>query len=589
MDSKEIKMAILSNKLDDKKLELFLRKEFKNTIQALFNALFVLMRDPNKNSEKINNYLNKIATVINNTEEKEKLNIISKKIEDVLTRVDNHLNKKNSQEIKNILIQLRQLMILTKEKKYKKNNNTTTIILETLIYEDHDLVKLEVILNRQRDLFKPSSRKKLFADILSEYIKLDEKEETANYYFKLISLILSSNNRYHILANKEEYLQILDKAKKHNKTITIIKNKFNKNYITTTKELEFRYDMSFTFPKNMNEINNYDKQPAKSQNFIKFPSITIDDEGNKCNDDAIYLAKNHDGTYTLRIDIASVPAIIPHMSYLDMQAYKRSEAIYLSDMTIPIYPEYIAYDKGSLLENNIRNVLSYIYLVDSNFDVIEDSFQIVSAKTLISNNLSYKQANILLKNERCDELSQMLKKLSFIASKLGNTNSSSVSIIDSRKMIEKFMKLPSKSISAYCKKEGIPLNYRVYQKLNEEKRRQIQTHYHNINNNPDNELLKIIEEKSSTGFYSDKPLSHESFGSNSYAKVTSPLRSYPSTINEYIIYDFIINKKYDNQTIDKWNSILKEAVPYMNERIKMNNLFCKEYEQIRAKTKILRR
>ena len=54
MDSKEIKMAILSNKLDDKKLELFLRKEFKNTIQALFNALFVLMRDPNKNSEKIN-------------------------------------------------------------------------------------------------------------------------------------------------------------------------------------------------------------------------------------------------------------------------------------------------------------------------------------------------------------------------------------------------------------------------------------------------------------------------------------------------------------------------------------------------------
>lgn len=583
MDSKEIKMGLIKGKIDNKKLGNLFDSDFKDAIQGLFNTIFVLMRDPVKNDDKINNYFDIICNLIDKLDDKNKLNFINKKLEDVLTRVDHHLVKKNTKEIKNLVIKLREIASLIRSKTIK---NTTNVILETLIFEDRDLVKLSVILDRQKDIFKSTSHKNLFRDILTEFVSLDENDELSIYYFKLISLILSSNNRNHILDNKDEYVKILHKRRKFTKPISAIMNKFDKNYIVSTKELELRYDMSFSFPKNVEKLYSYDRMKIKEHNFTRFPSVTIDEEGNTCNDDAICLIDNHDGSYILRIDIASVPVLVPHMSYLDMEAYKRSETIYLSDMTIPIYPDYISYDQGSLLENNVRHVLSYMFLVDSNFDVIEDSFKVVNAKTLISNNLSFKQANILINSGYKDSLSIMLRKLSYIASKLDN-NKVNASLIDSNKMIEKFMKLISKNISNYCKKEGIPFNYRVHQKINEEKRRELIKHYHV--NELNNELLKIIEQKSCVGFYSSEPTVHQSLGLDVYAKVTSPLRSYASGINEYIIYDFIIKGLSDNYTYDKWNKILKDAVPYMNERIKLNSLFSSEYEQVRKKNKILRR
>lgn len=590
MDSKEIKMEILSNKINEKKMNTYLKKDFKSTIQALFNALFVLLREPIKNQNKINNCLSYMNEVITLTDDKNKLTIICKKIEDVLTRIDKHLKKKNNSEVKEVVTSLKDLLMQIKNKSINKEKNDTTELLRMLIYEEKDLTKLQLIFEKQADILNCVSRKEIFKEILIEYISLEETDQQAIYYFNLISIILSSNNRKHIIYEKDEYIQILNKAKRKTKSIQAIKNKFNKEYSVMLSELEMRYKIKINYPncEGYTEVNMQNKK-NHIYDFIKYPSISIDEEGTSCIDDAIYLGKNSDGSYTLRIDIASVPNLIDYNSQLNFEAYRKTETIYTRDFAISIYPDYIAYDKGSLLENNVKYVISFIYQVDSNFDVIEDSLKIVNAKTVVSNNLSFCQANTLLKSENSNYLSDMLKRLSFIASKLEG-NSNGVSIINSELIVAKFMKLVSRNISSYCKKEGIPFAYRVYEKLTEEKRRKLLSRYKTFScSRVSNELIKLIEQKSEVGFYSSNPIEHQALGLKTYARITTPLRSYPATLNEYIIFDIIIRNMKDNKTYDKWNEILKQAIPYMNDRIKLNDLFIKEYEQLNAKSRILRR
>ena len=86
--------------------------------------------------------------------------------------------------------------------------------------------------------------------------------------------------------------------------------------------------------------------------------------------------------------------------------------------------------------------------------------------------------------------------------------------------------------------------------------------------------------------YSNVATGHDSLKLDSYAKVTSPLRSYPQALCEYIIYDILINKKIDNLTLDKWDKIIKEVVPYINDRIRMNRLFQDEYQYLLSKQRI---
>ena len=50
--------------------------------------------------------------------------------------------------------------------------------------------------------------------------------------------------------------------------------------------------------------------------------ITIDDEGNKCNDDGFYIERNCDGSYTLYIHISDVPSLVKKDSLIDLYAYK---------------------------------------------------------------------------------------------------------------------------------------------------------------------------------------------------------------------------------------------------------------------------
>ena len=584
MNNKEIKKDILSSKYSEDKLNSYLEKDFRNTVIAICNAIYTIICRTNNNKLKLDSLINSLEEYVDREDDYNKLIHVYKKMADLIIRIDKHLPKNKYSNIKELLERLK-VIIVKIEKKNKQNYvDKTANLLEKIIYEEKDIIKLGKIIKRQKDLFKDRYRRIVFEDLLKKYVELDYRSEEAMYYFKVISLILSSENRIYVLIDKEKYIDILSKHKK-SKGVSLVLSKLEKDYTTSWEELSKRYDVRYGFniPEEKDILDN-----TNHLDMCMYPSIAIDDEGNQCNDDAFCLYPNYDGTYTLRIDISSIPALVRYGSLIDRQAYKRAETIYLSDGEIPMYPEFISYDRGSLLENNERYVLSFFYRVDSNYDIIDDSFEIKACKTKIAYNLSHEQANILLFGKSNDNLSIMLKKLSYVASKMDNGKPQ---LMDSKNIVQKFMVLPNRSVSLMFKRLGYPFIYRIHKSADDDVRTNINDEYNEFvnDNTMCRKILKIIETNYEEGLYSTEPNIHEALGYETYGNITKPLRNYPSAIDEYIIYDTIINKRNDNKTLYSWEEILKEMCTYINDRIRLNKLFQSEYESLMVKNKIKRK
>lgn len=586
MNNKDIKKDILSSKYSVDKLDSYIQKDYKNTVIAIENAIFAIVNKSNNNKLKLDSLLNYLEDIVDKEDDRNKLIHVYKRIEDLISKIDKHLHKNRCTNVKELLERLRKILIKIEKRNKQNYIDETADLLEKIIYEEHDLIKLGKIVRRQKDLFKDKNRRVVFENLLRKYVELDYRSDEALYYFCIISMILASDNRIYILIEKDKYINILSKHKK-SKGVSLVMSKFEKDFTTSLGELGKRYDISYDFSKlAKNSILN--KPDTNHFDVTMYPSVAIDEEGNECNDDAFCLYPNYDGTYTLRIDISSVPALVKYGSYIDRQAYKRTETIYLSDGEIPMYPGIITYDKGSLLENTDRYVLSFFYRVDSNFDIIEDSFEVKACKARIAYNLSHEQANLLLQGNSKDNLSIMLKNLSYVASKMNNGKKQ---IIDAKSIVQKFMMLPNYSISMMFKRLGYPFIYRIHKRADNEVRLDVKDKYNNfINGNAMcKKILKIIETNYEEGIYSSEPQIHEALGLDIYGNITKPLRNYPSAIDEYIIYDVIINNNCDNKTLYNWEEILKEMCAYMNDRIRLNKLFQSEYEGLLTKNKIKRK
>lgn len=585
MNNKDIKKDILSSKYSEDKLSSYLEKDFKNTIIAIENAIYTIISKSN-NKLKLDSLISILDRCVDDEDDRDKLIHIYKRIDDLITRIDKHLPKSKCASIKDILFRLREIIVKIEKKNRKNYVDETADLLEKIIYDEKDFIKLSKIIKRQKDLFKDKHRRIVFENLLKKYVNLDYRTEEALYYFKIISLILVSENRIYVLIDKDRYKDILNKHRK-SKGVASILSKMEKDYTTSLGELGKRYDISYEFSKSArNGIMN--KPDTEHIDMRNYPSIAIDDEGNQCNDDAFCLYPNYDGTYILRIDISSVPALVKYNSYIDRAAYKRVETIYLSDGEIPMYPDIISYNRGSLLENNDRYVMSFFYRVDSNFNIIHESFKIMPCNVRIAYNLSHEQANLLLNGKFNDNLSVMLKNLSYVASKM---NGGRKQIIDSKYIVQRFMSLPNQSISMLFKRLEYPFIYRIHKKADDSVKKNMKDEYGDfINGNMMcRKILKIIETNYEEGLYSIEPNIHEALGLETYGNITKPLRNYPSAIDQYIIYDTIINGNIDNKSLYTWESIIKEMCPYINDRIRMNKLFQSEYESLLIKNKIKRR
>lgn len=121
--------------------------------------------------------------------------------------------------------------------------------------------------------------------------------------------------------------------------------------------------------------------------------ITIDDETTRDMDDGLSVEYTNDG-YLLSVHITDVASVVPYDSILDREAKYRATSIYCPDQTINMFPNEVAEDKLSLVENEVRPVMSCLFELDRDYKVV--SGKIEAAFVKIAKRYSYNQADELL-------------------------------------------------------------------------------------------------------------------------------------------------------------------------------------------------
>ena len=114
--------------------------------------------------------------------------------------------------------------------------------------------------------------------------------------------------------------------------------------------------------KTISEADQAASEPIEVGNRTNFTSqscFTVDGEGSKDFDDAVY-AERTDLGYRLWVHIADVSHYVPLNSHLDKQAFKRGNSFYYGEHVIPMLPEQLSNGVCSLNEGENRYTLSVI-------------------------------------------------------------------------------------------------------------------------------------------------------------------------------------------------------------------------------------
>ena len=291
-------------------------------------------------------------------------------------------------------------------------------------------------------------------------------------------------------------------------------------------------------------------------------------------------------------------------------AYKMGETIYLKDHEITVYPERVCNDLGSLLERKTRNVITYKFLVTPDFQIDPDSFIMKRGIVNINRCLSYDWVDKKIRKDENNDLISRLRALDIITTILKNnnihkdvyrmaenkttgiiTNSSLAGKSKSAKIVQELMILTNSYVDKYFVERGYPYIHRVHSAPSPEIDKDIMyvlgIDSETLLNNPKcAKIINAVKERYLNAEYSSISSPHHGLGLEFYSHSTSPLRRYADALGQYIIYDIIFNNNVDDKTIYKWESIVKEACPYLNERIKTNSLFASEYNYLVGKRKI---
>lgn len=111
-------------------------------------------------------------------------------------------------------------------------------------------------------------------------------------------------------------------------------------------------------------------EAAKNVDFSQYPDrrdipfITIDPEGSRDLDQALYIEREGDG-YLVRYAIAAVSLFVKPGGPLDEEVRRRGVTVYLPDRSIPLHPAALSADAASLLPNADRPAYLWYHHLDA--------------------------------------------------------------------------------------------------------------------------------------------------------------------------------------------------------------------------------
>lgn len=389
------------------------------------------------------------------------------------------------------------------------------------------------------------------------------------------------------------------------------------------------YNIEEKFPVDV--INDVKKVPqsvtnAELENRLDLRNeliVTIDGVDSKDLDDAISISKVvEEGrtVYNLGVHIADVSHYVKEDGSLDKEALKRATSIYLIDKVIPMLPKELSNGICSLNENEDRLALSCIMKIDEKGEVISHEIRETVIKT--THRMNYPDVNVLimgngdnfdkLKKEFADvykmlltanELALILRDrrhargsidFDFPESKITlDENGRVVSIEaydrnDATKLIEEFMLIANETIAEDSFWQELPFIYRVHEKPDEEKIRELNIFINNfgyslkktgkkkiadddIHSKDVQKLLKKVEGKKEEMLISRMTLRalkrakytpvcgmHFGLAMNYYCHFTSPIRRYPDLQIHRILKENI-NGELTEKRIAHYKKILDDV------------------------------
>ena len=266
----------------------------------------------------------------------------------------------------------------------------------------------------------------------------------------------------------------------------------------------------------------------------KLELFSIDDENTKDMDDALSVELLNDKT-RIGVHISNVTSVIESSSYLDKEALKRGETIYLAEGNISMFPSEVVDKLLTLSEKNIRKAVSLFVTFDADFNI--SNYEFVQTKIKVKRNISYKEANeSFLKSQqgvRLLEISRALREkrvkngaviLQLPTMKIivddGNVNSISKYSMttDSHNVIAEFMVLLNNLAGRYFAENKIPAIFRS----------QIENTSEDINSLDresdlfPTQVIKFLRPTKITTIAEP----HKFLGIDAYVQISSPIRRY---------------------------------------------------------------
>ena len=372
---------------------------------------------------------------------------------------------------------------------------------------------------------------------------------------------------------------------------------FNKDF-----PIEVKDEVEKEIPSTVNEA-----EIIGRKDFRDLPIITIDGDDSKDFDDAIYVKKEEDGTYTLGVYIADVSNYVKDRSPLDKEAYHRGTSVYLADRVIPMLPRELSNGICSLNEGVDRLVLAIVMKVDGKGKCVDSN--LVEGVIRSRHRMTYNNVNKMLNGEEetiskyqdiyqmlleANELHHIVRKKREAAGSLDfdideysfilNEDGSPKDIIkrtrfDAEKLIEDFMILANEEVAKYMTRLDLPFLYRIHDKPSEEKiaeflnlvgekkiktdreirPKQVQDLLKSLEEKPDSNILnQLLLRSMAKAKYSEDNIGHYGLALKNYCHFTSPIRRYPDLIVHRIIKELILHPTNYNKALSYYANHLQE-------------------------------
>ena len=294
---------------------------------------------------------------------------------------------------------------------------------------------------------------------------------------------------------------------------------------------------------------------SKRSDLTHLDCFTIDDSSTQDMDDAISLEFTSNG-FSLGIHISDVASAITPGSALDNASAYRLTSIYLPDRIVNMLPEELSHNKISLVKDQVRPALSFIFTVDRDYEIKSCDVKLSLIK--VRNRYNYEEANNLLENpqehvfETLHNISvthemhridngaiQLHKKEAYIQIK--DQNTLAVQEIDenspSRRLISELMVIANSNLAKFAKGHNIPFVYRTQERPDKDKRPEASK----STESPSGNIAGRMNLKKSLNLTSPRP--HAGLGVDLYCQATSPIRRYLDMCNQRQVVTFLNDGK----------------------------------------------